>query len=89
MKSLAIIFVSFLVIVFTAPTPPVCPKCGIFKKSGKINCCASGGAWFNQCGDAGDSKFDHTWLEGKESCKRTGKLIGSAIQCKCMHVHAK
>ena len=87
MKSLAIIFVSFLVFVFAAPTPPVCPKCGIFKKSGKTNCCAGGGAWFNQCGDVGDSNFDHTWFEGKEACKR--KLIESAIECKCMHVQTK
>ena len=27
------------------------------EKSGKLSCCARGGAWFNNCGDAGDAKF--------------------------------
>ena len=48
----------------------VCPKCGTTKKSGKLSCCARDGAWFKNCGDAGDKKFDHTWVEGIEACKR-------------------
>ena len=48
---------------------PGCPKCGIVKKSKQPSCCAPGGAWFKNCGDPGDSKFDHTWLEGMEACK--------------------
>ena len=62
-----------------ATTPPItakpsatCPKWTIIKKSKKLSCCARGGAWFNQCGEEGDSKFDHTWLEGEQACK--GKL---------------
>ena len=55
-----------------APTPktvgPVCPKCGIIKKSGKRSCCARGGAWFTNCGDVGDSNFGHTWVEGIQAC---------------------
>ena len=47
----------------------VCPKCGSVKKSGKLSCCARGGAWFKNCGDGGDSNFDHTWVEGIEACK--------------------
>ena len=50
---------------------PICLKCGTTKKSGKQSCCARGGDWFKQCGDAGDQKFDHTWAEGIQSCKRT------------------
>ena len=51
-------------------TPPApCPKCGVTKKSGKRSCCARGGAWFENCGDPGDSKFDHTWDEGVGACK--------------------
>ena len=46
-----------------------CPNCGIAKKSGKGSCCAPGGAWFKNCGDAGDTKFDHTWTEGVQACK--------------------
>ena len=47
----------------------MCPKCGNTKKSGKLSCCARDGAWFKNCGDAGDSNFDHTWIEGIQACK--------------------
>ena len=46
-----------------------CPKCGTVKKSGKFSCCARGGAWFKKCGDADDTKWNHTWIEGIEACK--------------------
>ena len=46
-----------------------CRKCGASKKSGKHSCCAPGGAWFKNCGDAGDTLFDHTWSEGIQACK--------------------
>ena len=49
-----------------------CVECGTTKKSGKLSCCARGGSWFKNCGDGGDSKFDHTWAEGIQACK--GKL---------------
>ena len=45
-----------------------CRKCGIIKKSGKRSCCARGGAWFKNCGDAGDPTKDHTWADGMEAC---------------------
>ena len=54
--------------ITTARTPSICPKCGTTRRTGQRSCCASDGAWFNNCGDAGDSNFDHTWLEGAESC---------------------
>ena len=38
-------------------------------KSGKRSCCARGGAWFKNCGDASDTKFDHTWIEGVRVCE--------------------
>ena len=47
----------------------VCPKCGIAKISGRLSCCARGGAWLRKCGDAGDSNFDHTWIEGIRACQ--------------------
>ena len=46
-----------------------CVKCGVAKKSGKRSCCARGGAWFKNCGDAGNMNFDHTWTEGIRACK--------------------
>ena len=46
-----------------------CSKCGIVKQSGKLSCCARGGAWFKKCGDVGDSNFDHTWVDGIQACK--------------------
>ena len=45
-----------------------CPKCGTVKKFGKASCCARGGAWFQKCGDAADTNFDHTWVEGIQAC---------------------
>ena len=50
-----------------------CPQCGTDKKTGKVTCCVGGGAWVGKCGNAGDSKFEHTWSEGIEACK--GKFI--------------
>ena len=49
----------------------VCPKCGTIKNSGRLSCCARGGAWFKSCGDVGDTQFDHTWTEGIRACKST------------------
>ena len=48
---------------------PACPKCGSMKKSGERSCCARGGSWFQECGDAGDPRFAHTWTEGMQACK--------------------
>ena len=48
---------------------PACSACGLIKVSGKLSCCARGGAWFKRCGDDGDTKVEHTWLEGIEACR--------------------
>ena len=47
---------------------PVCAKCGTVRKSGKLSCCAPDGAWFKNCGDAGDKHFEHAWSEGIQAC---------------------
>ena len=47
----------------------VCPQCGFKRRSGKLSCCSSGGAWYKNCADRVDSNFDHTWIEGIEACK--------------------
>merc|ERR1719182_1195250 len=52
-----------------------CPTCATLKKSGKSSCCGPGGAWFKNCGNAGDSKFAHTWNEGIEACKETQSTV--------------
>ena len=58
-----------------------CSKCAILKHSGKLSCCSRGGTWFRNCGDAGDSKFDHTWSEGMEACKRKSKANSISLNC--------
>ena len=45
-----------------------CPKCATARKSGKLSCCARGGAWFKKCGDVGDANFEYTWTEGFRAC---------------------
>ena len=54
---------------------PVCPKCAAIKKSGKLSCCAPGGAWFNNCGFSSNSKTEHTWFEGVQACKNVVSLF--------------
>ena len=46
-----------------------CPKCGAFTKSGRVSCCAPGGAWFKNCGGARNGNADHKWIEGVTACK--------------------
>merc|ERR1719201_1325614 len=53
-----------------------CPKCGKFKQSGRVSCCAPGGAWFKNCGSAG-SRVDHRWFEGTEACKPKTTTVNS------------
>ena len=60
-----------------------CSKCGIFKQSGKLSCCARGGAWFKNCGNAGDAHFDHTWFEGIQACKSKSRDSDSWL----LHLH--
>ena len=47
-----------------------CPKCGTFLKSGRISCCAPGGAWYKDCGGVANKNVDHSWTDGMEACKR-------------------
>ena len=63
--------------VSTSPfNTPTCPKCGTFEKSGRVSCCAPGGAWFKNCGGAGNRNVDHRWFEGMQACKRKFKANG-------------
>ena len=63
----------------------ICFKCGTIKKSGKLSCCARGGSWFKNCGDSGDSKFEHTWVEGVQACNDiTSVLLSLKAQTQSM-----
>ena len=46
-----------------------CPKCGTFGKSGRVSCCAPGGAWYKNCGGVSNRNVEHSWSEGVEVCK--------------------
>ena len=47
-----------------------CSKCGTFRKSGRVSCCAPGGAWFKNCGGFRNRNVNHKWFEGVQACKR-------------------
>ena len=61
---------STLVITSTTTYRGACPRCGTFEKSGRVSCCAPGGAWFKNCGAVGNRNVDHRWFEGVDTCKR-------------------
>ena len=67
----------------TATLNPVCPKCGT-KTNGKRSCCLRGGTWFNKCGNPGDAKFEHTWFEGIQACKRISSVSLPKAQAQAM-----
>ena len=74
-----------------ARMPSVCTKCGTSKQTSKPSCCSYGGSWYNNCGDAGDSNFDHTWTEGVQACKN-GIASAQADTCifgfsECLSAH--
>ena len=58
-----------------------CVKC-VINKDGKQSCCSRGGTWFKNCGDPGDTKFDHTWVEGIQACKgdENSVLVESSLE---------
>ena len=62
-------------ITSTIASMMTCPKCGTFKKSGRVSCCASGGAWHKNCGGAGNRNVDHRWFEGADACKRKFNVV--------------
>ena len=52
----------------------MCARCGTFRKSGRVSCCAPGGAWFKNCGGGLSSKnVHHRWSEGVVACTRKFK----------------
>ena len=64
-------------ITSTTGNSTTCPKCGTFEKSGRVSCCAPGGAWFKNCAGPGNMNVDHRWSEGVEACKSTFRAEGT------------
>ena len=63
-----------------------CPNCAT-NNAGKHSCCARGGAWFKNCGDVGETQFDHTWSEGIQACKDFAMLVSGKAPMKVMFRH--
>ena len=62
--------VSTSAFTLTILSKTTCPKCSTFAISGRVSCCAPGGAWYKNCGGAANKNVDHMWFEGVEACKR-------------------
>ena len=60
-------------LAITSSNKMTCPKCSTFEKSGRVSCCAPGGAWYQNCGGDGNGNADHRWFEGVEACKRKSR----------------
>ena len=71
--------VSTPVIIATNTHATACPRCGTFRKSGRVSCCAPGGAWFKNCGGIINKNGGHRWAEGLEACK--GKCGVKTCNC--------
>ena len=63
-------------LVITSSNEMMCSKCGTFEKSGRVSCCAPGGAWYMNCGGSGSRDVGHRWFEGTEACKRKFNVNG-------------
>ena len=61
---------STLAVASTIAHAMKCSKCGTFKKSGRVSCCAPGGAWYKNCGGSSNKNAVRTWFEGVNGCKR-------------------
>ena len=61
---------STITLAITTTNKITCPKCGTFEKSGRVSCCAPGGAWYKHCGGADNKNVDHRWSDGAAACKR-------------------
>ena len=60
-------------LAITSSNNMTCPKCDTFEKSGRISCCAPGGAWYKKCGGVSNINADHSWYEGVKACRRKSK----------------
>ena len=72
---IARLLVSTASISSTIARPNACAKCGTFAKSGRSSCCAPGGAWYKDCGDAVNRNVKYRWFEGAKACRRKFQAI--------------
>ena len=56
-------------------------------RSGKLSCCARGGAWFENCGTSDNSNTEHTWVEGVQACKGVVTLFSGEAESQFMLVN--
>merc|ERR1711934_31098 len=60
-----------------------CPKCGKFGKSGRVSCCAPGGAWYKKCGSAKNKNVQYKWSQGTDACKKKPARTTTAAISAC------
>ena len=63
----------------TVANAMTCSKCGTFEKSGRVSCCAPGGAWYKNCGGAKNRIVEHRWFDGLKACESKSKADGMQI----------
>ena len=68
--------------IMVAASSPVCPRCAMVKRSGKLSCCARSGSWYKNCARTSDSAFEHTWNEGLAACRHAEMSPVAAIRVK-------
>ena len=61
-------------------TSPMCLKCGTIEKSARSSCCGRGGSWFRKCGGSPNTKFDHSWYDGRKACEAWAHFKSAAGQ---------
>ena len=52
----------------------------MIKNSDKLSCCSRGATWFKNCGDLGDTKFDHTWADGIGACEGFASSVSVKVE---------
>ena len=81
--------VSTSTLAITSTNTMTCPKCGAFEKSGRLSCCAPGGAWYKNCGGAGNRNAFYRWVDGIAACKCKSKNVKYRSSCSssydCFH----
>merc|ERR1711934_1085350 len=60
-----------------------CPKCGKFGKSGRVSCCAPGGAWYKKCGSAKNKNVQYKGSQGTDACKKKPARTTTAAISAC------
>ena len=70
-----------LTALVVASAVEMCPNCGTFKKSGRVSCCATDGAWYKDCGGVGNGNAGHSWFDGIEACNSKSNVFTAVDIC--------